>query len=105
MGLALALGSAILSQQVILYGIAGLLYSRSSRGTGMGAAVGIGRMGSIAGPAFVALLMGVGRTPTQVFLGVLPIVIACGIGIAVLGHWHYRKESVLSPGFGRQPSE
>jgi AAHS family 3-hydroxyphenylpropionic acid transporter len=91
-GFALLLGSAVLSVQVILYGVAGVLYAPSSRGTGMGAAVGIGRIGSIAGPAFAALLIGAGRTPTQVLLGVLPIVVTCGLAAAVLGRRHYRSD-------------
>jgi AAHS family 3-hydroxyphenylpropionic acid transporter len=87
--LALLLGSAVLSLQVILYGVAGILYAPSARGTGMGAAVGIGRIGSIAGPALAALLIGAGRTPSQVLLGVLPIVVACGLAVATLSCWHY----------------
>jgi AAHS family 3-hydroxyphenylpropionic acid transporter len=88
-GLALLLGSAVLSAQVILYAVAGVLYSPSSRGTGMGVAVGIGRIGSIAGPALAAVLIGAGRTPSQVLLGVLPIVVACGLAVATLSRWHY----------------
>ena len=90
-GLALLLGSAVLSAQVILYAVAGVLYSPSSRGTGMGAAVGVGRIGSIVGPALAAVLIGAGRTPSQVLLGVLPIVVACGLAVATLSTWHYRR--------------
>ena len=52
--------------------------------TGIGAAVGIGRVGSIVGPALAALMIGAGRTPVQVLEGLLPIVIACVICIAVV---------------------
>jgi AAHS family 3-hydroxyphenylpropionic acid transporter len=92
LGLAAALGASVLSLQVILYGVAGVLYTKSARGTGMGAAVGIGRAGSIAGPAFATVLIGAERTATQVLLGVLPIVIACSIAVAALGIWHYGRE-------------
>jgi AAHS family 3-hydroxyphenylpropionic acid transporter len=88
--LAFLLGGAVLSLQVILYGVAGVLYPSSSRGTGMGAAIGIGRVGSIAGPALAAVLLGAGRTSSEVLLGILPVVVTCGIAAAVLGYGHYR---------------
>jgi AAHS family 3-hydroxyphenylpropionic acid transporter len=86
--LAALLGSSVLSLQVILYGIAGVVYSPATRGTGFGAAVGVGRIGSIIGPALAALLIGAGRTPAQVLLGVLPVVVACGVAVAILGRRH-----------------
>ena len=91
-GLALLLGAAILALQVILYGVAGALYPSSVRGTGMGAAVGIGRIGSIVGPAMAALMIGAGRTPTQVLTGLLPIAILCAICVVVLA-WPRRDDS------------
>jgi AAHS family 3-hydroxyphenylpropionic acid transporter len=94
--LASLLGVAVLSLQVILYGVAGIVYTPAARGTGMGAAVGWGRMGSIAGPTFAALLVGAGRTPAQVLLGVLPIAVFCGIAVAILGRCHYRGDGLPS---------
>jgi len=91
--LALLLGGAVLSLQVILYGVAGVLYPPSSRGTGVGAAIGVGRVGSIVGPALAAVLIGAGRTSSEVLLGVLPVVVTCGIAAAALGHRHYRAAS------------
>jgi len=90
---ALLLGGAVLSLQVILYGVAGVLYPPSSRGTGVGAAIGVGRVGSIVGPALAAVLIGAGRTSSEVLLGVLPVVVTCGIAAAALGHRHYRAAS------------
>src|SRR5918994_4739864 len=83
-GLALLLGGAILALQVILYSVAGELYPSAARGTGIGAAVGVGRIGSIVGPALAALMIGAGRTPVQVLEGLLPIAILCAVCIAVL---------------------
>jgi AAHS family 3-hydroxyphenylpropionic acid transporter len=94
--LASLLGVAVLSLQVILYGVAGLVYTPAARGTGMGAAVGWGRLGSIAGPTFAALLVGAGRTPAQVLLGVLPIAVLCGVAVAMLGRCHYRGQGLTS---------
>ncbi|HEY2358509.1 MAG TPA: MFS transporter [Phenylobacterium sp.] len=83
--LAIALGGGILASQVILYGTAGGLYPPSVRGAGVGSAVGVGRLGSLAGPTFAAVLLAAGRTPTEVLTSVLPIVIACGVCVAGLG--------------------
>jgi AAHS family 3-hydroxyphenylpropionic acid transporter len=82
--LAIVLGGAILASQVILYGTAGGLYTASTRGAGIGSAIGVGRLGSLAGPSFAAVLLAAGRTPAEVLSSVLPIVIACGLCIAGL---------------------
>jgi AAHS family 3-hydroxyphenylpropionic acid transporter len=84
-GLAILLGGAILAAQVILYGAAGSLYPPAARGAGIGAAIGVGRFGSLAGPTFAAVLLASGRTPTEVLTGLLPIMIACGLCVAWLG--------------------
>jgi AAHS family 3-hydroxyphenylpropionic acid transporter len=83
--LAILLGGGILAGQVILYGTAGGLYPPAARGAGIGAAIGVGRLGSLAGPTFAAVLLAAGRTPTEVLTSVLPIVVACGLCVAGLG--------------------
>lgn len=92
-GLALLIGGAILSFQVILYAVTDVSYPARARGTGVGAAVGIGRLGAIVGPAFAAFLIGSGRTPQQVLTGVLPIAVACGVCVAWLGWLGLRRTS------------
>jgi MFS transporter, AAHS family, 3-hydroxyphenylpropionic acid transporter len=84
-GLALLLGGTVLAAQVILYGVAGSFYPAQARGTGVGAAVSAGRLGSLMGPLFASTLLRGGRTPTQVLMGLLPIVVtglACVIAVA-----------------------
>jgi AAHS family 3-hydroxyphenylpropionic acid transporter len=44
------------------------------RGTGVGFAVAMGRIGSIVGPLLGGLLVGSGRSPSAVLTGLLPIV-------------------------------
>jgi AAHS family 3-hydroxyphenylpropionic acid transporter len=83
--LACLLGGAILAQQVILYGVASAYYPAAARGAGIGAAVAVGRFGSLIGPLFAASLLAAGRTPSQVLIGVLPIVLACGVCVGLLG--------------------
>jgi AAHS family 3-hydroxyphenylpropionic acid transporter len=79
------LGGAVLAVQVILYAVAGALYPQAIRGTGLGAAVGFSRVGSIAGPASAALLLASGGSAAQVLTGLLPIVIVGGICVLALG--------------------
>jgi MFS transporter, AAHS family, 3-hydroxyphenylpropionic acid transporter len=90
--LAILLGGGILASQVILYGTAGGLYPPAARGAGIGSAIGVGRFGSLAGPAFAAVLLAAGRTPTEVLTSVLPIVVGCGLCVAGLG-WRRTRAS------------
>ena len=86
---ALLLGGGILAAQVILYSVAGGLYPPPVRGTGMGAAIGVGRIGSLAGPTLAAMLLSAGQSPTEVLTSLLPVVLACGLCVAWLG-WRVR---------------
>ena len=83
--LTLLLGGGVIASQGILYGIAADCYSAAHRGAGVGAAIALGRIGSIAGPLLAAVLIGAGRTPAEVLTGIAPIVIVCGVVVAVLG--------------------
>src|SRR6202035_3059899 len=56
LGLAAVLGGAILAEQVIAYAAAAVCYPVAVRGTGVGAAVAAGRLGSLTGPLFAASL-------------------------------------------------
>jgi AAHS family 3-hydroxyphenylpropionic acid transporter len=69
-----ALGAAVLASQAILYAHAPLCYPARVRGTGMGFAVAMGRIGSIVGPLLGGSLVGSGRTPAGVLTGLLPVV-------------------------------
>jgi AAHS family 3-hydroxyphenylpropionic acid transporter len=89
--LASLLGSAILASQVIVYAVASAVYPVACRGTGVGAAVGAGRLGSLVGPLFAASLLAAGRSPAQVLIGVLPIAVLGGICVGLLGWRELRK--------------
>lgn len=90
-GLAALIGGSVLAYQIVLYGVANHLYPPAVRGAGLGAAVAVGRVGAIAGPAFGALLLGTGRSTQQVLVGVLPVAIVCGICVAALGWRAFRE--------------
>jgi AAHS family 3-hydroxyphenylpropionic acid transporter len=91
----LLLGGAILAQQVIVYAAGSVLYADEARGTGLGAAVAAGRVGSLAGPLFSAALLASGRNATQVLLDVLPIALASGACVGIVSltvHSQFRAQ-------------
>jgi len=83
------LGGAVLAQQVILFSVASAVYPSSMRGTALGAAIAIGRVGSLIGPLFAAWLITGGRSSSQVLTGLLPIVLIGGMSVVLLG-WKKR---------------
>jgi len=83
--LAFLLGGSIIAQQVIVYSVASAYYASPSRGTGVGAAVAAGRVGSLIGPLVAAALLTSGRSSDEVLTGLLPVVILCGLCIGFLG--------------------
>jgi MFS transporter, AAHS family, 3-hydroxyphenylpropionic acid transporter len=84
---ALACGFAgvfIVGAQLILFALAPLYYERSMRGTGVGAAVSVGRLGSVVGPMFASVLLAGGGTSETVLLGIVPFVIIGGAAALAL---------------------
>ncbi len=78
------LGGAVLAQQVILFAVASTAYPSTIRGTALGAAIGVGRLGSLIGPLFAAWLIAGGKSSSQVLIGILPIVIVAGLSVVLL---------------------
>ena len=70
-------GMFIIGAQLILFALAPLYYSRRIRGTGVGASVAVGRLGSVVGPLFAGALLAGGGSSASVLLGILPFV---GVG-------------------------
>jgi MFS transporter, AAHS family, 3-hydroxyphenylpropionic acid transporter len=85
------LGGAVLAQQVILFAVASAAYPSTIRGTALGAAIGVGRLGSLIGPLFAAWLITGGKTSSQVLIGILPIVMVAGVSVVLLG-WQKSTE-------------
>ena len=79
-----ALGGTVMGGQAILYGLAPSCYPAIIRGTGVGAAVSVGRFGSAAGPLLAGQLVAAGWGPTQVLLVLLPVLAVAGIGTTAL---------------------
>jgi len=73
-----AVGLTTLGSQVAFYNLAPSVYPIRSRGTGLGAAVAAGRIGSVMGPLLAGILLGQGKSSSQVLMSLLPLVIIAG---------------------------
>jgi len=71
-------GAFIVGAQLILFALAPLYYQFSMRGTGVGAAVAMGRLGSVVGPLIAGGLLAGGGGSATVFLAIVPFVIVGG---------------------------
>ncbi|MFI5001617.1 MAG: MFS transporter, partial [Reyranellales bacterium] len=68
-------GGGFVGSQLGLNGLVASVYPAGTRSTGIGWALGVGRLGGIAGPIVGGALLGLGLPPTQVML------FACGPGL------------------------
>jgi AAHS family 3-hydroxyphenylpropionic acid transporter len=71
-------GVFIIGAQLTLFALAPLYYRRTIRGTGVGAAVAIGRLGSVVGPLYATALLVSGGSSATVLIGIVPFVIVAG---------------------------
>jgi AAHS family 3-hydroxyphenylpropionic acid transporter len=90
------LGCAVLAAQAFLYTMAPACYPTSIRGIGIGAAVAVGRLGSIAGPKLGGVLRAAGHSYSQLLLDLMPIVMIGSVTALALA-WHMRR---AAPGDG-----
>jgi AAHS family 3-hydroxyphenylpropionic acid transporter len=89
------LGCAVIAAQAFLYAMAPAAYPTSIRGVGVGAAVAMGRIGSIAGPKLGGMLKAAGHSPSQLLMDLLPIAVAGSI-CALLLAWDVRRAEGLA---------
>jgi AAHS family 3-hydroxyphenylpropionic acid transporter len=71
-------GVFIVGAQLILFALAPLYYRKAIRGTGVGAAVAVGRLGTVVGPIFAGVLLAGGSSSATVLLGIIPFVLLGG---------------------------
>jgi AAHS family 3-hydroxyphenylpropionic acid transporter len=77
-------GFLVIGVQFCLYGLSPSYYPIAERGTGAGAAVAVGRLGSIAGPLIAGYLLKAGATADVVVWGMAPVAMAAGGAVWVL---------------------
>ncbi len=80
------IGFFISGGQFLLYALATELYPSPVRGTGVGFAVGIGRLGAVAGPLLAGALLMAGRDTSTVMLAVVPLIaVSLAAALPLLG--------------------
>jgi len=83
--LAVALaGVFFIGAQMVLFALAPLYYSQPVRGTGVGWAVAIGRLGSVFGPLYAGALLTAGASSGLVLFGIVPFVALGGVSTVLL---------------------
>jgi MFS transporter, AAHS family, 3-hydroxyphenylpropionic acid transporter len=87
LAIVLALGCAVLALQAFLNATAPMIYPAAVRGLGVGAAVAMGRLGSVVGPKLGGAWKAAGLDTSQLLLKLLPIVVlasAAALGLALV---------------------
>lgn len=77
-------GAGILGVQAVMYALAPQIYPAALRGTGTGIAVAVGRLGSVAGPMFAAMLIAGGSGASDVLIALVPIGAVSGVATVSL---------------------
>ena len=90
-----ALGCAVIAAQAFLYAVAPACYPTSIRGLGVGAAVAVGRIGSIVGPKLAGLLKAAGHSYSQLLTDLLPIVVL-GSMTAIALAWYTQRSTPVA---------
>ncbi|AOI61930.1 3-(3-hydroxy-phenyl)propionate transporter MhpT [Burkholderia diffusa] len=78
-GGALLCGMFLVGGQSVLYALASAIYPTRMRGTGVGAAVAVGRLGSILGPFVAGQLLALGESTTMLMASSIPLVVVAAL--------------------------
>ncbi|MBN3791287.1 3-(3-hydroxy-phenyl)propionate transporter MhpT [Burkholderia sp. Ac-20353] len=78
-GGALLCGLFLVGGQSVLYALASAIYPTRMRGTGVGAAVAVGRFGSILGPFVAGQLLALGESTTMLMASSIPLVVVAAL--------------------------
>jgi MFS transporter, AAHS family, 3-hydroxyphenylpropionic acid transporter len=89
------LGCAVLAAQAFLYAIAPACYPTSIRGVGVGAAVAVGRIGSIVGPKLGGVIRAAGHSYSQLLTDLLPIVVVGSMAAMALA-WYTGRDAFIA---------
>ena len=79
-----AAGFFLLGANYALYGVAAMYYPQDIRGTGSGASVAVGRIGSIIGPLLAGILLGGGTSASGVVQYMVPVAAIAGAAVFAL---------------------
>lgn len=90
-----ALGCAVLAAQAFLYAVAPACYPTAIRGVGVGAAVAVGRIGSIVGPKLGGILKAAGHNYSQLLADLLPMVLVGSVTAIALA-WYTHRATLIA---------
>lgn len=77
-------GTTLIGAQAIIYVSAPVCYATAFRGTGVGSAVAIGRVGSVAGPLVAGILLGAGYSVSMLLLFLVPFILVGGLAALLI---------------------
>jgi AAHS family 3-hydroxyphenylpropionic acid transporter len=91
-------GLFLVGGQSVLYALAGQAYPTEVRGTGVGAAVAVGRLGSILGPLVAGQLFALGQSPSMLVAASIPLIIIAALAaLTVVGTFSSFKAGAALP--------
>lgn len=77
-------GLFLTGAQSVLYALAGTAYPVAVRGTGVGAAGAVGRLGSMVGPLFAGMLLTIGQSATVLVMSSIPLIVVAAVALLKL---------------------
>jgi MFS transporter, AAHS family, 4-hydroxybenzoate transporter len=92
-------GLTIIGSQTGANAACGKLYPARMRTSGLGWALGIGRLGGIAAPVLGGYLLSLGLAPTQIFLSACLFALIAAVATGLLAFRGNRVEAVAAPEF------
>lgn len=81
---AVGCGIFIVGGQAALYALAALFYPTEMRGTGVGTAVAVGRIGSFVGPLLAGMLLSMGSSASMVIGASIPMILIAALSALLL---------------------
>lgn len=87
-------GFFITGGQSALYALAARAYSKSMRGTGVGVAVAMGRIGSFVGPLLAGVIFSYNSNSSFVIGSSIPVIVIAGVAAILLANNIAQRESV-----------
>jgi AAHS family 4-hydroxybenzoate transporter-like MFS transporter len=88
-----AVGFFVIGSQYCINALAANYYPTALRSTGVGWALGIGRIGSILGPVIGGIMIGMGWANTQLFTATATPAVLAAVAVFVIG-WQSRRRAV-----------
>jgi AAHS family 3-hydroxyphenylpropionic acid transporter len=83
-GSAFFAGMFVIGGQSVLYALSAAFYPTAMRGTGVGAAVAVGRIGSVVGPLAAGQLLAMGRSSSVVIGASIPVTLIAAVAALLL---------------------